>query len=106
VATLCSGQVGSLLEPLRHVLIVQALAALRSPQPAILAWLDRSLDAPDWEVRTWAALGLSWMKPMVREATLEKLQRLLDDPESASVRKAARRALEDLVPRATDVQRE
>jgi len=106
VETLCSGQVGPLLEPLRHVLIVRALAALRSPQPAILAWFDRSLDAPDWEVRTWAALGLSGMKPMVREATLEKLQRLLDDPESASVRKAARRALEDLVPRATDVHRE
>jgi HEAT repeat protein len=106
VATLCSGQVGPLLEPLRHILIVQALAMMRSPQPVILAWLDRSLDAPDWEVRTWAALGLSWMKPIVLEAMLEKLRRLLVDPESASVRKAARLALEDLVPRATDVQQE
>jgi HEAT repeat protein len=61
VKTLCSGQVGPLLEPLRQILLVQALAVLCSPQPAILALFDRSLDAPDWEVRMWAALGLSWM---------------------------------------------
>jgi HEAT repeat protein len=106
VETLCSGQVGPLLEPLRQALLVQALAVLRSPQPALLAWFERSLDAPYWEVRMWAALGLSWMTPSVLEATLEKLQNLLDDPESASVRKAARRALEVLVPHATDVHRE
>ncbi len=106
VETLCSGQVGPLLEPLRQVLLVQALAALRSPQPALLAWFDRCLDAPNWEVRMWAALGLSWTPPIVLEATLEKLQRLLDDSESASVRKAAHRALENLVPHATDFHRE
>jgi HEAT repeat protein len=94
VETLCSGQGGPLLEPLRQVLIVKALAALRSPQPAFLAWFDRSLDAPDWEVRMWAVLGLSRMTPIVLETMLEKLQRLLNDPESASVRKAARRTLE------------
>jgi HEAT repeat protein len=104
--TLCSGQVGPLLEPLRQVLLVQALAALRSPQPVILAWFDRSLDAPNWEVRMWAALGLSWVTPIVLEGTLEKLRCLLDDPESASVRQAARRTLEDLVPHATDGFRE
>lgn len=106
IATLSAGQVGPLLEPLRHVLIVQAVAALRSPEPAILEWLTTSLDAPDWEVRTWAALGLSWIKPIVPETTIEKFQRLLDDPESASVSKAARYALEAVVPRARDAHRE
>jgi len=106
VETLCSGQVGPLLEPLRQVLLVQALAALRSPQPALLACFDRSLDAPNWEIRMWAALGLGWMTPKVFEAPLEKLQRLLDDPESASVRQAARHALEQLVSHATKFHRE
>jgi HEAT repeat protein len=96
VKTLCSGQVGPLLEPLRQVLLVRALAALRSPQPDLLAWFDRSLDASYWEVRMWAALGLSWMMSSVPEATLGKLRRLLDDSESTSVRDAAHRALEVL----------
>jgi HEAT repeat protein len=94
VETLCSGQGGPLLEPLRQVLIVKALTALHSPQPAFLAWLDQSLDAPNWEVRMCAALGLSRMAPLAPEATLEKLRHLLDDPESASVRNVARRVLE------------
>jgi HEAT repeat protein len=96
VETLCSGQVGSLLEPLRQVLLVRALAALRCPLPALLTWFDRSLDAPYWEVRMWAAFGLSWMMSSVPEMTLVKLRRLLDDSESASVRKAARHAFEVL----------
>ncbi|MBA2396825.1 MAG: HEAT repeat domain-containing protein [Ktedonobacteraceae bacterium] len=104
--TLNSGQVGPLLEPLRQVLLVRALVALHSPQPAILTWFDQSLDAPNWEVRMWAAFGLSGMTPLVLEATLEKLRNLLDDPESVSVRKAACRALEELVPHATDLHRE
>lgn len=106
VETLCSGQVGPLLEPLRQVLLVQALAALRSPQPVLLAYVDRSLDAPNWEVRMWATLGLSWMTPKVFEVPLEKLQRLLVDPESASVRQAARHALEQFVSHATEFHRE
>jgi HEAT repeat protein len=96
VETLCSGRVGPLLEPLRETLIAQALAALRSPDPTLLAWFDQALDAPNWEVRRWAIYGLSRMAPHVLEPTFEKLQRLLDDPESASVRVAARRALEIL----------
>jgi HEAT repeat protein len=104
--TLCTGQVGPLLEPLQHVLLVQALAALGSSEPAILAWFDQTLDAPHWEVRMWAAFGLRAMTPIIREATLEKLQRLLNDPESASVRKAARRTLEELMPHATDLHGE
>lgn len=104
--TLCTGQVGPLLEPLRQVLITQTLAMLRSPQLTIVEWLNTSLDVLDWEVRMWAALGLSWIKPIGSEATIEKLRRLLDDPESASVRKAARYAIEALLPRTADAQRE
>ena len=106
MTTLCTGQVGSLLEPLQQVLLVRALAALRSPQPALLEWFDQFLDAPNCEIRMWAAIRLSGMTPTVPEATLEKLRCLLDDPESASVRQAARRTLEVLVPRATDFHRE
>ena len=106
VETLCSGQGGPLLEPLRPVLLVRALAALHSPLPALLVCFDQSLDAPNWEVRMWAALGLSWMTPKVFEAPIEKLRHLLDDPESASVRKAAHYALEHLVPHTTELQPE
>jgi HEAT repeat protein len=107
VETLGSGQVGPLLEPLRETLVAEALAALSSFHPALLAWFDHALDAPNWEVRMWAIYGLSKMAPHVLEPTIEKLQRLLDDPESASVRVAARRALEIFLPgTATDGFRE
>ncbi len=106
VETLSGGRVGALLDPLRHVLMAQALAALRSPQPAILEWLTVSLDAPEWEVRMWAALGLRWIQPILLEATREKLQRLLDDPESTSVRDAARYVLAALVSQHTETHQE
>jgi hypothetical protein len=51
----------------------------------------------------WATFGLSWMTPIVPEATLEKLRHLLNDHRSASVRQAARQALEELVPHVTDL---
>ncbi|GCE31252.1 hypothetical protein KDA_67360 [Dictyobacter alpinus] len=98
VETLCTGEVGPLLKPLQEILIAQALAALRHPHPTLLAWFEHALDAPHWEVRMWAIYGLGQMAPHVFEPALEKLQRLLDDPESASVRHVACRVLETLVP--------
>lgn len=91
--TLYSGQVGPQLEALRHVLVARALAALYSSQPALLTWFDHCLDAPDWERRMWGALGLKGMMPNILASTMAKLQRLLDDPESASVRDAVRYVL-------------
>ena len=98
VKTLVSGQVGPLLEPLQETLVAEALAALSSFHPALLAWFYQALDASNWEVRLWATHGLSKMAPYVLEPTIKKLQRLLDDPESVSVRVGARRALETLLP--------
>ncbi|GCE27594.1 hypothetical protein KDA_30780 [Dictyobacter alpinus] len=107
VETLGTGKVGPLLEPLRDILVAQALAALRSPHPHLLSWFDQALDSPSWEVRMWAIMGSSQMAPHILEITIEKLQRLLDDPESASVREAARRAFETIALRtATDEHRE
>ncbi|GCE27648.1 hypothetical protein KDA_31320 [Dictyobacter alpinus] len=107
VETLCTGQVGPLLEPLQDIQIAQALAALRSTHPNLLSWFDQALDSPSWEVRMWAIIGSSQMAPHGLEPTIEKLQRLLDDPESASVREAARGALETFARRtATDEHRE
>jgi HEAT repeat protein len=102
VETLTSGRVGPLLEPLQRVWMTQSLAALHSPQPAIVAWLSAALDAAEWEVRTWAAFGLRWVEPPMHEATREQLQRLLDDPESVSVRAAARSTLAVLAPQNTE----
>ncbi|GER89036.1 hypothetical protein KDW_31980 [Dictyobacter vulcani] len=103
VETLCTGKVGPLLEPQQDIMIAQALAALHSPHPTLLAWFDQALDSSYWEVRMWAIIGLSGMAPHVFESTIEKLQRLYNDPESASVREAAHRTLETLELRtATD----
>ncbi|GHO89152.1 HEAT repeat domain-containing protein [Dictyobacter formicarum] len=100
VETLCTGKVGPLLEPLQDILIAQALAALRSSHPTLLAWFDQTLASPYWEVRMWAIIGSSQMAPHVLETTIGKLQRLLDDPEAASVREAALGALETIALRA------
>ncbi|GCE27598.1 hypothetical protein KDA_30820 [Dictyobacter alpinus] len=103
VETLGTGKVGPLLEPLQDIQIAQALAALRSTHPHLLAWFDQALDSPSWEVRMWAIIGSGQMAPHILEITIEKLQRLLGDPESASVREAARGALETIALRtATD----
>ena len=86
------------MEPLRRVWMTRSLEALHSSQPTIVAWLNAALDAPEWEDRTWVAFGLRWVEPPVVETTREQLQRLLDDPESVSVRAAERSALAALAP--------
>ncbi len=78
--------------------MTRSLEALPSSQPTIVDWLTAALDAPEWEVRTWVAFGLRWVEPPLVEATREQPQRLLDDPESVSVRAAARSALAALAP--------
>jgi HEAT repeat protein len=105
VETLGGGRVGPLLEPLRRVWMVESLYHLRSPQPAILNWLNAALDDPVWEVRSMAALGLGQIQPIDLEATREKLQRLLDDPE-LDVRDAAHYTLTALAPQNAEAHHE
>ncbi|GCE27602.1 hypothetical protein KDA_30860 [Dictyobacter alpinus] len=72
VETLCTGQVGLLLEPLQDILITQAPAALRTPHPILVAWFDQALNNPHWEVRMWAVVGSNQVAPQVLETTLRK----------------------------------
>lgn len=100
--TLRSGQVGPLLEPLRHILLLQSLVSLGSRESAVLRCFEEALDATHWGVRMWGAIGLSAMMPKEDELVLEKLRRLMDDPESAGVRQSARLAFEKRMPHITD----
>jgi HEAT repeat protein len=82
------------LESLRQTSCAIALGRLQSSAPALVTYLTDLLDWPYWETRMRAVIALGHIGPDLPAATLQTIERLRHDPESASVRKMASTALE------------
>ena len=85
---------------------IKGLGLIRPTGQDIIQILDGYLDNDDVRTRTEAIFALANIGPPAKEAVGEKLVKMLNDPnENETIRGAARRALDEVAPRHTFLDR-
>jgi len=85
---------------------IKSLGLIEPTDRDIIQTLDSYLDEKDVRTRTEAIFALANIGPPAKDAAAEKLIKMLNDPkENETIRGAAKRALDEIAPRRTFLDR-
>ncbi len=95
MATLKGERPWTILESIQQTSLTLALSSIRSEMPPLVTYLGELLDWPYWETRMHAAWAVGQLGPRAPEGLILRVRELEHDPQSESVRRVAKRVLED-----------